>query len=294
MKIKAPAKINIYLKVLNRREDGFHELRTVMVPIDLFDEIYLEPFDHGIVLKADGCNCETRDNLIHKAARLFFETTGIKAGVSIEVKKQIPVGAGLGGGSSDAASVLIALNDVFHGGFSTEDLMGMAGKLGADCPFFIIKRPMLMGSRGDKIIKEIQLEERKYFLIVPPFGLSTAQVYAEVNSPLTQAKDRLTIEYIDNKIFAPEQWLENDLETAAFGICPELKLIKAELVEAGALGVLMSGSGSSVFGVFKDSEHLCNGISRVKRRDGYRYIPTTRLTGERDGNYRGKGVSGQG
>jgi 4-diphosphocytidyl-2-C-methyl-D-erythritol kinase len=294
MKIKAPAKINIYLKVLNRRDDGFHELRTVMVPISLFDEIYLEPFDHGIVLKADGCNCETEDNLIHRAARLFFETTGVKTGVSIEMKKQIPVGAGLGGGSSDAASVLIALNDLFHAGLSTEDLLEMAGKLGADCPFFILKRPMLMGSRGDKILSEIHLEEREYLLIVPPFGLSTAQVYAEVKSPLTPGKDRFTIDSVKNDIFAPEQWLENDLETAAFGICPELKLIKAELLEAGALGVLMSGSGSSVFGVFKDSDHLCNGIGRLKRRDGYRYIPTTRLTGERDGDNRGKGVSGQG
>ncbi len=286
MNISAPAKINIYLKVLNRRKDGFHELRTIMVPISFFDEISLEPADRGIHFNAAGCNCAHEDNLAFKAAVLFFEHTGIQPGVSIRVNKCIPVGAGLGGGSSDAASVLLGLNDLFVAGLSTSDLMLLAGEIGSDCPFFILRRPLLMGSRGDKVIQDVHLEEREYLLVIPPFALSTAQVYAEVKSPLTPDLVRFTIDSIRCNVIEPEQLLENDLETAAFGICPDLKLIKAELINAGALGVLMSGSGSSVFGVFKDSDHLCIGLSRLERHDGYRYIPTTTLTGERYGNNR--------
>lgn len=287
MNIQAPAKINIYLKVVNRREDGYHELRTIMVPISLFDEIFLAPAETGIHLSAPGCNCSDADNLVYKAAALFFEHTGIPPGISIGVNKRIPVGAGLGGGSSDAASVLLGLNDLFQTELSTGDLMALAARLGADCPFFILRRPLLMGSRGDEVIQEVHLQEREYLLVIPPFSLSTAQVYSEVKSPLTPDVVRFTIDNKGYNVIAPEQWLENDLETAAFGICPELKLIKSELIDAGALGVLMSGSGSSVFGVFKDRNHLCNGLSRLKRHDGYSYIPTTTLTVERYGDNRG-------
>ncbi|HOO37711.1 MAG TPA: 4-(cytidine 5'-diphospho)-2-C-methyl-D-erythritol kinase [Deltaproteobacteria bacterium] len=287
MNIQAPAKINIYLKVVGRREDGYHELRTIMVPISLFDEIILEPADAGIHLDAPGCNCADADNLVYKAAALFFEYTGKPPGISIRVNKHIPIGAGLGGGSSDASSVLLGLNDLFQTNLSTGDLMALAARLGADCPFFILRRPLLMGSRGDEVIQEVSLHEREYLLVIPPYSLSTAQVYAEVKSPLTPDVVRFTIDNKGYNVIAPEQWLENDLEAAAFGICPELKLIKSELINAGALGVLMSGSGSSVFGVFKDRDHLCNGLSRLERHDGYSYIPTTTLTGERYGNNRG-------
>ncbi len=286
MKIQAPAKINIYLKVLGRRADGYHELRTIMVPLGLFDEISIEPAGQGIMLDAPGCNCASENNLVHKAARLFLASTGVRSGVSIRVRKQIPVGAGLGGGSSDAASVLAGLNDLFRTGLGPRDLMAMAGNLGADCPFFILGRPSLMGARGDEVLRDIRLEDREYLLVIPPIALSTAQVYAELKSPLTTVTDRLKIDSVGRFTIAPEQWLVNDLEAAAFGICPELKLVKAELLEAGALGALMTGSGSSVFGVFKDRDHLCNGISRLRRRDGYSYIPTARLTGERYGDNR--------
>ena len=284
MKIQAPAKINIYLKVLHKRTDGYHELKTIMVPLSLSDEIRLEKTDQGIALNASGCNCADEDNLVYKAASLFFESTGVRSGIAIKVTKRIPVGAGLGGGSSDATGVLMGLNDLFHTGLTQGELMQMAGKIGADCPFFVLGRPMLMGSRGDKIVQEVSLEERAYLLIVPPLSLSTAKVCSTLKYPLTTEKDTLTIYNIGNIMIAPEQWLENDLETAAFGICPELRLIKEELLVAGALGVLMSGSGSSIFGVFKDTGHLYNAMSRIKRHYGYRYIPTTALTGERYGN----------
>ena len=294
MKIKAPAKINIYLKILGKRPDGYHEVRTIMVPIDLFDELNVESAADGIVLRTNGCDCSSEDNLAYRAAKLFLEECGLHEGVSIDLKKNIPVGAGLGGGSSDAASVLLAMNDLFSTGLNEEDLMCMASKIGADCPYFILSEVLLMGSRGDEVIRKIQIEEREYLLVVPSFKLSTTDVYFRYNSPLTLMTDSFKIDNIGKNVIAPEQCLENDLETAAFGLCPELGMIKAELLESGASGALMSGSGSSVFGVFEDRDHLCIGMSRLKRREGYSYIPTTRLTGEQYGDYRGKGVYGQG
>jgi len=294
VKISAPAKINIYLKVLGKRVDGYHELLTLMVPVSLFDEIELSPSGDGILLWAPGCKCADEKNLAFRAAALFLEETGLPRGISIRISKQIPAGAGLGGGSSDAASVLMGMNDLFQTGLSTEELMDLAGKIGSDCPFFILKEPFLMGGRGEVPIEKVSLEKRFYLIVIPPLEISTPLVYSHLKCPLTRGHKPFTMSDISvKKGNAPEQLLVNDLEIPAFGICPEVKYIKAELLDAGALGVLMSGSGSSVFGVFKDEEHICNGMSRIRRHEGYRYIPTTSLTGGSYGNYRGKGVSGQ-
>jgi 4-diphosphocytidyl-2-C-methyl-D-erythritol kinase len=295
VKIKAPAKINLFLKVLGKREDGFHELITLMTPVSLFDEITLTPGEEGIALSAPGSGCEERKNLGYRAAELFFQETGLKQGVSIEIVKNIPVGAGLGGGSSDAASVLMGLNDLFGAGISTGELMSLAARLGSDCPFFMLGGPCVMGGRGEIPLRKAVLEERHYLIVVPPLEISTALVYFHLKYPLTNYDNKFkSNDVYFEQLIVPEQVLQNDLESAAFGICPELKPIGKDLLDAGALGVLMSGSGSSVFGVFKNKEQVCNGLSLLRRHEGYRYIPTTSLTGVSYGNYRGKGVSGQG
>ena len=295
MKLLAPAKINLYLKVIGKRSDGYHELLTLMAPVNLFDEIYLEEADQGISVTAPGCGCDDRRNLAFKAAELFLKETGVKAGVSIRIDKHVPLAAGLGGGSSDASCVLSGMNDLFHAGLSREDLMGLAGMIGADCPFFILGRPYLMGGRGDVPLHEVALERRSYFIVTPPLEISTANVYSLLKNPLTRGKKSYKIiNEVAQKGIAPEQWLENDLEGPVFGICPGLKRVKVELLDAGAWGVVMSGSGSSIVGVFQNDEHLFNGMSRLRRHEGYRYVPTTSLTGGSHGDYRGKGVSGQG
>jgi 4-diphosphocytidyl-2-C-methyl-D-erythritol kinase len=295
VKILAPAKINLFLKVLGKREDGYHELLTLMTPVALFDEICLDRKEQGISLKAPGSGCREKQNLAYKAAVLFLEETGCKGGASIEILKRIPIGAGLGGGSSDAASVLMGLNKLFQAGLSRRDLMAMAGRIGSDCPFFLLGEPHLMGGRGEIPIRKAVLEQRFYLIVVPPLEISTALVYSHLKCPLTHGHKLFTISDISiEKGNEPEQLLVNDLESPVFGICPEIRTIKEELLDSGALGVLMSGSGSSVFGVFKNEEHICIGMSRIRRHEGYRYIPTTSLTGVSYGNYRGKGVSGQG
>lgn len=293
MKIPAPAKINIFLKVLGKRRDGYHELLTLMVPLSLFDEIDLLPRDKGISINAPGCKCADEKNLAFKAAELFFRETGAKGGVSIGISKHIPVGGGLGGGSSDASSVLMGMNELFGTGLSDDELMELAGRIGSDCPFFILKRPYLMGGRGEIPLQEVTLQKRFYLIVVPALEISTALVYSQLKCPLTLDDNAYIIGDIRvENGSAPETLLENHLEGPALSFCPEIRHIKAELLEAGALGALMSGSGSSVFGVYEDEAHVKNGMSLMRRHEGYSCIPTTSLTGVTYGDYRGKGVSG--
>jgi len=286
VKVYAPAKLNLYLEVVSKRPDGYHELRTLMTLINLCDEIELEPLASGIELEESGSGCEAEQNLVYRAARLFFETTASTRGVRIRLAKRIPVGAGLGGGSSDAAHVLTAMNTLFHAGLSQAALADMAGRLGADCPFFVYGRTAFMGDRGDRVLQDVQLEERCYLLAVPPIAVSTAQVYGNLKISLTEARERSTIDTIVEKRVAPENVLMNALEAVAFKLYPELAALKEDLLASGALGALMSGSGSAVFGVYQDQNHLQRGMESLTRHEGYRYIPTTRMTGGLHGDYR--------
>ena len=292
MKILAPAKLNLYLDVLCKRPDGYHELRTLMTPIALYDEIEVEPLARGIELEESGSGCEVEQNLAYRAARLFFDTTANTRGVRIKLTKHIPIGAGLGGGSSDAAHVLMAMNALFHANLSVAALADMAGRLGADCPFFVHGSTALLGERGDRVLKDVQLEERSYLLVVPPVAVSTAQVYGNLKISLTGTRYHFTIDTIVEERVAPEKILMNALEAVAFKLYPELAALKDDLLFSGALGALMSGSGSTVFGVYQDSEHLRHGMERISRKEGYLYIPTTQLMGGMHGDYRSEGFSG--
>ena len=143
-----------------------------------------------------------------------------------------------------------------------------------------------MGERGDKLISDVEIEDRIYLLVVPPFGISTAKVYSNLKIPLTQRNFPFNINEIKKEIIAPERLLVNELECSAFGLHPELKTVKEDLLRAGAIGALMSGSGSAVFGVFEDAGHLEHAMSKLGKFEGYRYIPTTRTLGGINGDYR--------
>ncbi len=294
MKIFCPAKINLYLKVLGRRPDGYHELRTVMVPLAFGDTIDIHRTSRGIELDAADCGCTPAENLAFRAARLFFDTTGAPGGVRMRIHKRIPVGAGLGGGSSDASGVLLALNEMFGTGMDAGALAQTAKALGADCPFFIYRRPMFLGSRGDVPIAEIALEERSYLIVVPPVHVSTARVFAKMGLHLTRGIVKDIMNPYSNQCIVPEHWVENDLESATFDLYPEIAGIRDELIGAGALRAGMSGSGSAFFGIFATQDHMRHAMGRLRRHEGYVYIPTTRMTGDMYGDHRGQGVSGQG
>jgi 4-diphosphocytidyl-2-C-methyl-D-erythritol kinase len=257
-----------------------------MVPVTFFDTLYLEQAGEDIELDAPGCGCSNKDNLVFKAADIFRHRTEIKKGIRIRIDKKIPFGAGLGGGSSNAAHALIALNRIFCTGIKENQLSEMAQEIGADCPFFIHGRPAIMGGRGDFLLADAMIKDRVYLLVIPPFGISTARVFSEYKMPLTNSKDVFKIEDINMKSIAPERYLFNELEDSAFGLHPELKTVKDDLIRAGALGALMSGSGSTVFGVFEDAGHLEHVMIKLRKREGYIYMPTTRTLGGINGDYR--------
>lgn len=254
MHLVSPAKINLYLEVTGKRSDGYHDLITLMCCIGLFDLLH---FNFGkdkiqITCSHPDVPIDNR-NLAFRAAQLFFDASGIKAGVHIDIEKSIPMGAGLGGGSSNAASVLTGLNSHYGSPFSDDTLCSMGKSLGADVPFFIFGRSAVATGIGDVLTPFNIPLSYQILLIYPSVNISTAEVYRNLNLTLTKNK-----KINSNDIFelnwernAPNL-LYNDLETAAIAICPEIQTIKEILLRHGASGALMSGSGSSVFGLFND------------------------------------------
>jgi 4-diphosphocytidyl-2-C-methyl-D-erythritol kinase len=276
MRILAPAKINLYLRIVGRRADGYHLLDSLMVPVSLYDEILIETervteteIESGEQRTESGerragsegakinviCDDPTvpgdETNLAYKAAALLCKEAGVQAKITIDLRKHIPSGAGLGGGSSDAAAVLKAVNTLLSLGFTEPQLCTFAVRLGADVPFFIPCRPALVGGIGEVLTPIPPLPSRWLVLVVPSFGVSTAWAYRRFDElPLLESSSGSRIRFV------PGQWpsselLVNDLEWAVLPEYPIIQQIKEALLAYGAGGALMSGSGSSVFGVFQ-------------------------------------------
>jgi len=254
MQRSAPAKINLLLRIIGKRPDGYHDLSSVMQQISLFDELtfFLRPA--GITLHCPGTDLPTNEqNLIYRAARALFDFAGYKGGVEINLNKNIPQAAGLGGGSSDAAITLMALNDLCSLNVSQAELMNLGSKLGADVPFFIFGRSALATGIGDKLQSLPGMPPLNLLLINPAFPLSTKTVYGGLNLTLTKKKNNYSIPrfYALGDVIRE---LHNDLEAVSFKMHPELNDFKQMLMKEGALGALMSGSGPTLFGIFADEE----------------------------------------
>ena len=246
----ANAKINLGLHVLERREDGYHNLETVFYPIRWCDGIEVvkqtgEPFSfNSIGLKIDG---ELEQNLCYKAWHLLSQKYELPP-LQIILQKVIPMGAGLGGGSSDAACVLKLINQVVKLDISDNDLMLLAQKLGSDCPFFIRNEPMLARGRGEILSPiSINLDAYKIVVVMPPLTVSTSEAYGLI-TPKKPAVDLTTV--INADIFSWKDNLHNDFEVPIFNKYPLLKEIKEELYNQGAIYAAMSGSGAAIYGIF--------------------------------------------
>jgi 4-diphosphocytidyl-2-C-methyl-D-erythritol kinase len=268
--LSAPAKINTILRIVGRRPNGYHDLAMVMEKLDLKDELTLEAIPEGIELEIDGesdSGMAAQGNLVWKAAAALSETAGIDRGVKIRLKKQIPVAAGLGGGSSDAASTLMGLNRLWDLDWSDEQLAKLGAKLGADVPFFCYEGTAIVEGIGDRIISIPKLPKLFILLINPGFAVSTKWVYDQYDAlgehPVSGIghREQLTVDGGDVRL--PRLFetfrdvtanLVNDLEKATVPAYPELEEIKKYLTESGAEGVLMAGSGPTVFGLFQDKE----------------------------------------
>ena len=247
MQVLAPAKINLSLKILGRRDDGFHDIETLATPITLCDQIEIEKSDSGsqIEFHCDDPSVPAGgDNLIVRAAKGFFAATKLKRAISIELRKRIPHGAGLGGGSSDAASTLLMLNKLFETNLPREALAEIAETIGSDVPFFIFESAALCKGRGE-LVTPLRLKDKlSVLLLKPQFGVSTAWAYSHW-------RDSLEIPGVSDAAqeFA-RQPLVNDLERPVFEKFVFLAQLKMWLLKQPAVGAaLMSGSGSTVFAV---------------------------------------------
>lgn len=249
--LSAPAKINYLLDVTGKRPDGYHDLRMIMQRIDLCDEITLSLVDtSGIKVTCNSKGApDGPDNIAWKAARVLLDRAKSGIGVSIEIKKNIPVAAGLGGGSSDAASVLMGMNELLHLGLTDQQLMEIGSALGADVPFFIFKTTALAEGIGDKLTPLPKMPKCWILLVNPGVHVSTAWVYRSLQ--LTSRDELNKLPKFFESIEDVVSILSNDLESVTIPAFPVIADIKSRLMDLGAVGSMMSGSGPTVFGVFK-------------------------------------------
>ncbi|HEX4638659.1 MAG TPA: 4-(cytidine 5'-diphospho)-2-C-methyl-D-erythritol kinase [Chthoniobacterales bacterium] len=248
MQVLAPAKINLSLRVLGKRPDGFHEIETLISLISLYDKIDIERQDRGIDFSCDDPTLSSgEDNLVMRAAKLFFEQTKIKSGVSIKLEKKIPHGAGLGGGSSDAAATLRALNDLFETELSREVLSDLATKIGSDVAFFLFESAAICKGRGE-IVKPTKLKTMLSILLLKPaFGVPTAWAYSRWKDSSEIPGVNYQPQSLNGETFA------NDLERPVFEKFVFLVELKTWLLKQTEVAIaLMSGSGSTVFAVPRD------------------------------------------
>lgn len=253
MIIFTPCKINIGLNILSRRADGYHDISTLMVPIDWCDILEIVPSKSGkTALNVLGreLDCDTADNLVMKAYNKLNEQVNMSLPpVDIYLQKNIPDGAGLGGGSSNASHTLLLLNRMFELGFTKDQLAQIAASLGADCPVFIYDKPMHATGTGTVLSPvDINLSQYTILLVKPPVHISTAQAYGSVTPcPWNTPLEKMFNDIIGHKPI-------NDFEKGIFAQFPQLAKIKEQLYEGGAIYSSMSGSGSTLYGIFDTKE----------------------------------------
>lgn len=273
--IAAPAKINLTLNVLGKRADGYHELETVMQQISLADKIYLQTGGEGIRVTS---NCpglpDNQDNLAWQAAQLLTAKFSLPAGLHIFIEKNIPIGAGLAGGSSDAAAVLRGINAGFGLGLPQDELLELGLALGSDVPFCLLGGTALARGRGEILTPLPEGPCLEMVLVKPDYQLSTAEIYRDfrldrVQDPPDNAAFLEAWRKCD--IIAVAAQMKNVLETVSITRCPEISAIKQQLQDLGALHTLMSGSGPSVVGVFISRAEAMSawGIMRDRYRESY-------------------------
>lgn len=256
MNIKAYAKINISLDVIGKREDGYHLLKMIMQNIDLYDIVQVEKISTDISLKCNKSYVPTDErNLAYKAANLFKETYNIKSGIYINIEKNIPVSAGLAGGSTDAAAVLKLMNKIFNINASEQELMNLGLKLGADVPYCICGGTALCEGIGEKVTKLKPFKNKILVVVKPPFGVSTKEVYKafDLSKVIFHPKtEDLILNIEKNNLNFVANNMKNLLENVTLGRYKVISNIKDEVNSCGSLGSMMSGSGPTVFGFFDD------------------------------------------
>jgi 4-diphosphocytidyl-2-C-methyl-D-erythritol kinase len=258
--VLAPAKINLILRVLDRRPDGYHNLWSLMQTVKLEDElsISLNHTRSTITLRCDDPSLKTdASNLVYRAAEAVLGYSGQSVGVDVELAKRIPMGAGLGGGSSDAAATIIALNQLLNLGWSKQQMTSIGQAIGSDVPFFLFEPSAIVEGRGEKVAPVRMKGNRWIVLVNPGFPIETKWAYQQLAVGRTEVRPLSDVHAALGR--GPElSWervlpvVENDFEGAVFKAHPALNRIKQKLLAEGAEAALLSGSGATVFGVFRD------------------------------------------
>lgn len=281
MKRKAYAKINIALDVVGKREDGYHLLRMIMQTVDIYDLIEVKKNNiNEIRILTNKYYLPTDErNLAYKAAKIFMESFKIKSGVDINIKKNIPVCAGMAGGSTDAATVLYLMNKVFNINAKNEELEKVALKIGADVPYCIEGGTALCEGVGEKITKLKDFKDKILVVVKPNFGVSTKEVYGELD--INKVYKHVSVEGIirdmeNDNLYGVCSKMKNILENVTIKKHRVLREIKDELRRYGAVGAMMSGSGPTIFGFFDDMLTAQRAYEEMKVRYGYKDIFITR------------------
>ena len=254
--VPSPAKVNLFLEIIGRRPDGYHDIASIMQLVDLCDEVRLRRRRTGIRVEVQGAELPAgRGNLAYRAAALLLEAAGVEGGVEIHLEKRIPVAGGLGGGSSTAAAVLIGLSRLYGLSWSQEALQKLGENLGSDVPFFLGDGLALATGRGEILTPLSAWPPQWLVLANPGLPISTAWAYREASSKLTEWQPRVSIPSfpLGGRPQWPPVWAFNRLESVVLPHRPEILALKHLLREAGGAPVLMSGSGASVFAVVSDA-----------------------------------------
>ena len=276
--IQAPAKINLYLDVFGKRPDGYHDLKMIMQAISLYDEINISKIESGIQVDCNYQYVPTGEkNIAYKAASLMLEKFNIKLGVNIRIKKQIPVAAGLAGGSSDAGAVMKGITELFKLDIDVLSLAALGREIGADVPFCIMGGTAIAEGVGEKLTTLKPFSKVPIVLVKPNFGVSTAYVFKKYIQFNTERPDpKALIEALAEKdAYKAGKKLYNALEMVTAEEYPVIREIKSSLNSYGAVGSLMSGSGPSVFGVFDNSQKAVDAYKGLSGKYGQVFLVDT-------------------
>lgn len=262
---ESPAKVNLRLEILKKREDGYHEIRTIFQKISLHDTLHFSLRQRrGVRITTDHPGLPTgKRNLVYQAVRSLLERSDYGGGVDVEIEKRIPLGAGLGGGSSNGATALAALNRLLKINLTQKELMEVGAEIGADVPFFLFEGSAIGSGVGERL-RKITLPTIWYILIYPNFEVSTRWAYQ--NFILTKTKYHFNLHKLLKTPEGIVHLLWNDLEGVVSGEYSEIRIMKRMLASAGAMGTMMTGSGPTVFGLFFGEKQATEAYQRLKRK----------------------------
>ena len=267
--IKAYAKINLGLDVVRRLENGYHEVKMVMQTVGIYDVLSLEKAEEGIVVTTDSGELPTdENNLIYKAAKLMKERYAVTEGVRIHLQKNIPIAAGMAGGSTDAAATLKGMNELFGLNATLQELQEIGVKIGADVPYCVMGGTALAEGIGEKLTALAPAPECVVLVAKPDINVSTKYVYEHLDAAGVSKHPDIDgmVEAIKvGSLKGVVERMENVLETVTVPAYPIIDTIKARMLESGAEGSLMSGSGPTVFGIFTDEEQAKKAYEQIKR-----------------------------